>query len=123
MTDDDAMNEAIRSAVRARVPADTPLDDARDRAREAMARYDAAEPGSTEHQAADAQANEALDEARALSKQQREATSFDGGARETPPEGPPSMDSLIRAGHEGAKQQTVSRARDIDHLNERNYRR
>ncbi len=84
----DAMNEAIRSAVRGRVPANTPLDDARERAREAMARYDAAEPGSTEHQAADAEANEALDEVRALSKQQREAetTSFDGGAR--PPTAP-----------------------------------
>jgi hypothetical protein len=44
-----------------------------------------------------------------------ETTSFDGGARETPPEGPPSMDSLLRAGHEAAKDRIVSRARDIDH--------
>jgi hypothetical protein len=119
---DDAMNEAIRGPVTSRAPVDIALDDARERAHAAMARYDAAEPGSPEHRAADAEADEALNEARALLKQQREAetTSFDGGARETPPEGPPSMDSLIRAGHEGAKQRTVSRARDIDHLNERN---
>lgn len=117
MTDtNDEMNDLIRRVLRPR-PVATPVDDARRRARDAMARYDAAEPGSPEHRVADAEADTALDEARALSKQQLEAetTSFDGGARPPAPEGPPSMDSLIRAGHVEAKQRIVSRARDIDH--------